>query len=197
MLRHPEVYLLSDEIYEAIVYDGAKSVSMGARASVSDRVITVNGFSKSVAMTGWRMGYLAAGEEVYKAIYKLYQHSLTCMNSFLQVGAVEAFSCQKEIEEMRLVYQQRRDMLVEKLNAIPGVEFVCPEGAFYAWVKFDIHGMSAAQMSEYLLNEAKIVAVPGIAYGENNCCCLRLSFATATEDLRKAADRIKAAIEKL
>ena len=143
---------------------------MGARASVADRVITVNGFSKSVAMTGWRMGYLAAGEEVYKAIYKLYQHSLTCMNSFLQVGAVEAFNCQQEIEAMRLVYEQRRDMLVEKLNAIPGVEFVNPEGAFYAWVKFDVKDMTSSQMSEYLLNEAKIVAVPGIAYGGNNVC---------------------------
>lgn len=197
MLRHPEVYLLSDEIYEAIVYDGAKSVSMGARASVANRVITVNGFSKSVAMTGWRMGYLAAGEEVYKAIYKLYQHSLTCMNSFLQVGAVEAFNCQQEIEAMRLVYEQRRDMLVEKLNAIPGVEFVNPEGAFYAWVKFDVKDMTSSQMSEYLLNEAKIVAVPGVAYGENDVCCLRFSFATATADLEAAADRIKSAIEKL
>lgn len=197
LLRHPDVYLLSDEIYESIVFDGLKSVSLGARASICDRVITVNGFSKSVAMTGWRMGYLAASEEVYKAIYKIYQHSLTCMNSFLQEGAVEAFSCQQEIEAMRQVYEQRRDMLVAMLNQIRGVEFIAPEGAFYAWVRFDVNGMTSSQMSEYLLNEAKIVAVPGVAYGENDICCLRFSFATATEDLRTAAIRMKDAIEKL
>lgn len=197
LLNHPQVYLLSDEIYEAIVYDGKKSISMASRTAVQDRVITVNGFSKSVAMTGWRMGYLAASEPVYKAIYKLYQHSLTCVNSFLQVGAIQAFSCQAEIEEMRKVYEYRRDLLVEALNAIPGVTFVAPEGAFYAWVRFDMQGMSAAQMSEYLLEEAKIVGVPGNAYGEKQACYLRFSFATATEDLVAAAERIKAAVEKL
>lgn len=197
LLKHPQVYLLSDEIYEAIVFDGKKSISMASRPAVKDRVITVNGFSKSVAMTGWRMGYLAAGEAVYKAIYKLYQHSLTCVNSFLQVGAVEAFSCRAEIEEMRKVYEYRRDLLVKALNAIPGVTFVAPEGAFYAWVRFDVAGMSAPQMSEYLLQEAKIVGVPGNAYGEKTGCYLRFSFATATEDLIEMTKRVKTAIEKL
>ena len=157
----------------------------------------MNGFSKSVAMTGWRMGYLAASEPVYKAIYKLYQHSLTCVNSFLQVGAIEAFSCQEEIEEMRTVYEYRRNLLTEALNGIPGVTFDAPEGAFYAWVRFDVQGMTSAQMSEYLLEEAKIVGVPGNAYGEKNACYLRFSFATATEDLIAMTGRIKAAIEKL
>ncbi len=197
LLNHPDVYLLSDEIYEAIVFDGKKNISMASRPAVRDRVITVNGFSKSVAMTGWRMGYLTASEPVYKAIYKLYQHSLTCVNSFLQVGAVEAFSCQKEIEEMRKVYAYRRDLLVKALNAIPGVSFVSPEGAFYAWVRFDVQGMTAAQISEYLLKEAKIVGVPGNAYGEKQASYLRFSFATATEDLVAMAERLKAAVEKL
>ena len=197
LLRHPHVYLLADEIYESIVFDGKKSISMASRPTVKDQVITVNGFSKSVAMTGWRMGYLAASEPVYKAIYKLYQHSLTCVNSFLQVGAIEAFSCQEEIEEMRKVYEYRRDLLVEALNAIPGVTFVAPEGAFYAWVRFDAAGMSAPQMSEFLLQEAKIVGVPGNAYGEKNGCYLRFSFATATDDLIEMTKRVKTAMEKL
>ena len=197
LLRHPHVYLLADEIYESIVFDGKKSISMASRPAVKDQVITVNGFSKSVAMTGWRMGYLAASESVYKAIYKLYQHSLTCVNSFLQVGAIEAFSCQAEIEEMRKVYEYRRDLLVEALNTIPGVTFVAPEGAFYAWVRFDAAGMSAPQMSEYLLREAKIVGVPGNAYGEKNGCYLRFSFATATDDLIEMTKRVKTAMEKL
>ena len=197
LLRHPDIYLLADEIYEAIVFDGKKSISMASRPAVRDRVITVNGFSKSVAMTGWRMGYLAAAEPVYKAIYKLYQHSLTCVNSFLQVGAIAAFSCQEEIEAMRKVYEYRRNLLVEALNAIPGVTFAAPEGAFYAWVRFEVPGMTAPQMSEYLLEEAKIVGVPGNAYGEKNGCYLRFSFATATEDLVEMATRIRIAMENL
>ena len=142
------------------------------------------------------MGYLAASEPVFQAIYKLYQHSLTCMNSFLQVGAVEAFSCQQEIDEMRRIYAYRRDYLVEHLNQIPGVKFRSPEGAFYAWVEFEGTGMTSAQMSEYLLDKARIVGVPGTAYGEDRVCCLRFSFATATEDLIEAVSRIKIVMEK-
>lgn len=105
LLAHPQVYLLSDEVYEHIVY-GPYNISMGSRSAVRDRVITMNGFSKSVAMTGWRMGYLAAQKEVFAVDYKLYQHSLSCMSGFLQKGAVEAFNCQYEIEEMRKIYQR-------------------------------------------------------------------------------------------
>lgn len=197
LLKHTDIYLLSDEVYETIVYDSKKSISMASRSSVQDRVITVNGFSKSVAMTGWRMGYLAASDTVYKAIYKLYQHSLTCVNSFLQIGAVEAFSCQSEMEEMRKIYEYRRDLLVNALNRIPGVIFEAPEGAFYAWVRFEVKDMTAIQMSEYLLENAKIVGVPGSAYGEVQGCYLRFSFATATEELISMAERIKEAMKKL
>lgn len=197
MLRHPNIYLLSDEVYEKIVFDGNKSISMASRTSVQERVITVNGFSKCVAMTGWRMGYMTANKEVFQAANKLYQHSLTCMSGFMQKGAVAAFDCQAEIEQMRRIYQDRRDMFVGALNQIEGVHCVLPEGAFYAWVFFDIKGMDSAQVSEYLLENAKVVGMPGSAYGENRTCCLRFSFATATEDLRTAAKRIKEAIEKL
>ena len=196
LLDHPQVYLLSDEVYEKIVY-GQKSVSMGSRPAVRDRVITMNGFSKSVAMTGWRMGYLAAPKDVFAAAYKLYQHSLSCMSGFLQKGAVEAFACRHEMEEMRKVYEQRRDMFVSALNAIPGVRCAPPEGAFYAWVFFDVKGMDSSQICEYLLENAGVVGMPGSAYGEDAVCCMRFSFANATSDLETAAKRIREAIEKL
>lgn len=109
MLRHPDVYMLSDEVYEKLVYDGVKSISMGSYPSIRDRVATMNGFSKSVAMTGWRMGYLAAPKAIFDAAYKLYQHSLSCMSGFLQKGAVEAFHCEYETEQMRQTYAYRRD----------------------------------------------------------------------------------------
>lgn len=196
LLAHPQVYLLSDEVYEKIVY-GKQSISMGSRPSIRDRVITMNGFSKSAAMTGWRMGYLAAPKDVFTIAYKLYQHSLSCMSGFLQKGAVEAFNCQYEMEEMRKVYEQRRDMFTSALNDIPGVRCVPPEGAFYAWVYFDIKGMDSSQICEYLLENAGVVGMPGSAYGEENVCCMRFSFANATRDLEIAAEKIRAAIEKL
>ena len=196
LLAHPQVYLLSDEVYEKIVY-GKQSISMGSRPSIRDRVITMNGFSKSVAMTGWRMGYLAAPKDVFTIAYKLYQHSLSCMSGFLQKGAVEAFNCQYEMEEMRKVYEQRRDMFTSALNSIPGVRCVPPEGAFYAWVFFDVNGMDSSQICEYLLENAGVVGMPGSAYGEDNVCCMRFSFANATRDLEIAAEKIRVAIEKL
>lgn len=128
MLRHPDVYMLSDEVYEKLVYDGVKSISMGSYPSIRDRVATMNGFSKSVAMTGWRMGYLAAPKVIFDAAYKLYQHSLSCMSGFLQKGAVEAFHCEYETEQMRQTYAYRRDLFTGALNRIPGVRCLKPEG---------------------------------------------------------------------
>ncbi|MBR2703128.1 MAG: pyridoxal phosphate-dependent aminotransferase [Oscillospiraceae bacterium] len=197
LLKHPEIYLLSDEVYERIVFDGNRSVSMASRPAVADRVITMNGFSKSVAMTGWRMGYLVSNKEVFQAAYKLYQHSLSCMSGFMQVGAVEAFKCQREIEDMRRIYEQRRDMFTGILNSIPGVSCPKPEGAFYAWVYYDVKGMNSNEMCEYLLENARVVGMPGTAYGETRVACMRFSFANATEELEDAANRIKEAILKL
>ena len=196
LLAHPQVYLLSDEVYERIVY-GRHSISMAARPSVRERVITMNGFSKSVAMTGWRMGYLAAPKPVYDVAYKLYQHSLSCMSGFLQKGAMEAFRCQREIEDMRQVYEHRRDLFTSALDAIPGVRCLKPEGAFYAWVFFDIRGMTSEEMCEYLMEKAGVVGMPGTAYGEESACCMRFSFATATADLERAAEKITAALTAL
>lgn len=197
LLKHPNVYLLSDEIYERIVYDKKYSVSMASRPAVAERVITMNGFSKSVAMTGWRMGYLVSNKEVFQSAYKLYQHSLSCMSGFLQVGAIEAFKCQREIEDMRKIYEQRRDMFVGILNSIPGVSCPKPEGAFYAWVYFDVKGMNSEEICEYLLKNAKVVGMPGTAYGEENVACMRFSFANATAELEDAANRIREAILRL
>ena len=196
MLAHPEVYVISDEIYEKLVY-GERSVSIGSYKSVADRVITVNGFSKCAAMTGWRMGYLTAAKPVFDVIYRLYQHSLSCMSGFMQAGAVEVFNCEREMEEMRRIYEQRRDMFCGALNAIPGVRCTLPEGAFYAWVYFDIKGMNSAEMCEYLLENAGVVGMPGSAYGEDEACSMRFSFANSTEDLERAAAKITAALKAL
>ena len=197
MLAHPNLILLSDEIYERIVFDGNVTISPATDARIWDRVITVNGFSKSVAMTGWRMGYLAAPKYITSQIYKLYQYSITCVSGFMQKAATVAFDCTAEIEMMHQSYEERRNIFFAKLNAIDGVEAKSPEGAFYAWVKIDKNNMDSFQIANYLLEEALVVGVPGEAYGKGGAKCVRFSFATALDQLLEAADRMKTALDKL
>jgi aspartate aminotransferase len=195
MRSHPDILLLADEIYERIVYTGYETVSMASYPDLKERVLTVNGFSKSCAMTGWRLGYVAATEKIRKVMTKLYQHTLSCVSGFIQKAAVVALDCQDEIEEMRRRYEIRRDFFVGGLNAIPGVECMYPEGAFYAWVKFDLPGLDSEGVCNYLLNEAFVVGVPGDAYGSDEVC-VRFSFAAADEELKRAVVQIRDAVEK-
>lgn len=195
--KHENVVILSDEVYEAIIFDGNKNISMGSYSEIADRVITVNSFSKSVAMTGWRIGYLAAPRYIIEKAYKLYQHSLTCMSGFIQQAATVALDCQAEVEEMRKSYEMRRDIFIGALNKIPGVSCRIPEGAFYAWVKIDKNNMTSFEICDYLIEEAKVVGVPGDSYGFGGEKCIRFSFATDLNDLKETVKRIEAALAKL
>lgn len=197
LLAHPEIVLLSDEIYERILFDGKTTVSMASYDSVKARVITVNGFSKCAAMTGWRLGYLVADKYYFDPIYKLYQHSVSCVSGFVQKAAVVALECKEELEEMRRIYGQRRELFISTLNDIPGVRCDYPDGAFYAWVFFNIKGMTSEQICTYLMENARVVGMPGTAYGEDDVACMRFSFANNTADMVEAAQRIKAALLEL
>ena len=196
MKNHPDVFVISDEIYERIRYDKKENISPAADPELLPRVITVNGFSKSVAMTGWRCGYLAAPVDVAKVINKLFSHTITNVSGFIQKSAVVALNCQTEIEQMRQKFEARRDLFVDGLNAIPGVECVKPEGAFYAWVYFDMPGMDSSAVTEFILNKAKVVGVPGIAYGETGRSCMRFSFAASDDALEQAVKNIAKAMEE-
>lgn len=197
LLAHPDVFLLSDEIYERIAFDGILNISPASVPEIADRVITINGFSKSVAMTGWRIGYLAASPEVASVIHKLFQHTITCVSGFIQKTAVIALDCTEEIETMRQRYEARRNMFIDELNAIPKVHCTLPEGAFYAWVRFDIPGMDSEQVCQFILEKAKVVGVPGISYGEENAAFMRFSFAASEDALMQAAANIKKAIAQI
>lgn len=195
LLAHPQIFLLSDEIYERLVYDGNKNVSPAILESIRERVITVNGFSKSLAMTGWRLGYMAAPRYLMGPIYKLYQHSLSCVSGFIQRAAVVALDCQDEIEVMRKEYEKRRDVFSDLLNGIEGVEAIPAKGAFYAWIKISKPGVNPSEIGTYILDRAKVVGVPGEAYGADCKGCMRFSIATDMDNLVEAAKRIKAALE--
>lgn len=196
MLKHKEVMLLSDEMYERIVYAPHKNVSPGSFEDIAERVVTVNGFSKSVAMTGWRIGYLAAAPEVACVAGKLFSHTISCVSGFIQKSAIKAFECNDEIEAMRQQYEKRRDLFVNGLNAIPGVSCKAPEGAFYAWTNFDIPGMDSTQVCNFILEKAKVVGVPAISYGEEKGSRMRFSFAAAEDQLEQAVINIRKAMTK-
>ena len=188
--NHPDIYILSDEIYEKIIYDQKQIISLASLPEFFDRVVIVNGFSKCSAMTGWRLGYLACNPAMYQVVLKLFQHSISCTSSFLQKGALTAMDCVEETEQMRQAYEKRKNLLVKGIREIPGVELLTPAGAFYAWVKFDTD-MDSETLCNDLLDKAKIAGVPGIAYGEEDCVCIRFSFAASEDVLKTMLERLK------
>lgn len=191
-----DMLILSDEIYEKIIYDQNRHISIASDSSIANQVVTVNGFSKFAAMTGWRIGYLAANKILVDKVYALYQHVATCISEFVQEAALVAIDCDSEIEEMRKNYQERRNFFVKALNDIPGVICRFPEGAFYAWAMIDKDGLSSEDVSDFLLEKAKVVVVPGTAYGGEEGS-VRMSFASPMSDLQQAADRIREAMKQM
>ena len=192
-----ELLILSDEVYSTIVYDGAESVSPASIARVADHVITVNGFSKCAAMTGWRLGYICAPREIVDMVQMLNQHTMSCLSEFAMEAALEALQCKDETAAMVESYRHRRDFFVAGLNAIPGVTCHVPKGTFYAWAKVELDGKNSQEIADYLLEEAGVATVPGDAYGLGGACCIRMSFATAEGDLREALRRMDAAIRNI
>lgn len=199
MEAHPQVYLISDEIYESIIFDDNEMISMGSFKEIADRVMTVNGFSKCVAMTGWRAGYLICGDRsLVPYLRKLYDESISMVAGATQVGALHAFECGDEIEDMRSSYERRRNLFVDAMNKIDGVDCTLPEGSFYAWVHFDDRfGMSSVDMFEYILKEAKVLGMPATSYGDFENCFIRFSTAASDKDLEDAAGNIKTVIDRL
>ena len=192
-----ELLILSDEVYSTIVYDGAESVSPASIARVADHVITVNGFSKCAAMTGWRLGYICAPREIVDMVQMLNQHTMSCLSEFAMEAALEGLQCKDEMAAMVESYRRRRDFFVAGLNSIPGVTCHVPKGTFYAWAKVELDGKNSQEIADYLLEEAGVATVPGDAYGLGGACCLRMSLATAEADVREALRRMDAAIREI
>ncbi len=195
LLKHPNLLLISDEVYEKIIFDGRKHISLGSFPSVADRVVTVNSFSKFAAMTGWRVGYLCAERSIVNTIYLAYQHTLTCISEFSQIAAITALDCAAEIEQMRKSYAYRRDLLIGRLQKANGVRCLVPEGAFYAWCKIEKDSLDADGVCAFLLEKARVVSVSGAAYGLGTEQCVRMCFAASESDLTLAAERIGAALQ--
>jgi len=186
-----DILILSDEIYEKLTYDGAEHVSI---ASVSpeayDLTITVNGFSKAYAMTGWRLGYLAAPEAIAKAIDSIQSHSTSNPCSFAQKGGLAALKGdQQSVADMREEFQMRRDYMYNRLINIPGVTAVKPEGAFYVLANISKFSLTSQNFADRLLSKANVAVVPGIAFGDDRT--VRFSYATSIDVIKKGLDRFE------
>ena len=186
-----DLLLISDEIYEKLIYDGRKHRSLAAIPEIRDRVITLNGLSKSAAMTGWRIGYSASSPALAKVMLKMQQNTVNCAAAFTQTASITAFDCAEEAEQMRLSYLERRDLICDGLNAIPGITCPRAEGAFYAFFRVDYKGMSSEELADYMLEKSGILAVPGTAFGEGGEKCIRLSFAASKYALEEAVWRLR------
>lgn len=190
VIKNYDLLLVADEIYEKIVFDGKKNISMASYKDISHRVITINGFSKCVAMTGWRLGYVVANRDLIKIMYKLFVHTITGTSPFIQLAATKAFECTEEIEWMRQEYQFRRDYFAKELDSIPGIQCRRPEGAFYVWVCF-LEEKSSTSVCTNLLNTYGVLGVDGESYGELKKACVRFSFASSMETLKETIERLK------
>ena len=192
------IWVLSDETYERFLYGGQKHASVAALASrFPENLILIGSFSKTYAMTGWRLGYLLASAEAVHAVSKIQSHATSNPTSFAMVGAVEALrSAEAEVAEMIAEYAVRRDLTCDLLNAIPNVSCVPPDGAFYAFPRVDrCFGkgrQGSLEMATYLLEKAGVAVVPGAAFGDDRH--LRISFAASREQLEEGVARLARAL---
>ncbi|MCK4240078.1 MAG: pyridoxal phosphate-dependent aminotransferase [Candidatus Atribacteria bacterium] len=202
LLLKYNIYCICDEIYEKLIYDEAKHLSIASLGEeVKDKIITINGVSKSYAMTGWRIGYAAGPEEIIKGMSKIQGHSTSNPNSIAQKASVEALiGKQDTIEEMRKAFDERRKYMVERLNKMKGISCLSPSGAFYAFpdvikiLEKDIEYngkkiKNSFDLSDFILKEAKVALIPGSAFEAEGY--LRLSYATSMEDIKEGLYRIE------
>ena len=192
-----DLVVLSDEIYEKLIYDDSVHHSIASLPGMRDRTVMIHGVSKSFSMTGWRIGFaVTANKEFISAMIRVLQYTVTCANSFAQDGAEVALNGPQDcVEDMRQQFDRRRKLVYDRINKIEGLSCIAPKGAFYCFVNIKKLGMSDEEASNYYINEAGVAMVPGSAFGEYGKGYLRVSFANSYENIEKAMDRIARATE--
>jgi aminotransferase len=193
-----DLLVISDEAYEAIVYDGAKHVSIASLSEMKDRTISIFTLSKTHAMTGWRIGFATANEEIIKHMTKLQEHLCAHPSSISQMAAVAALRGPKDhIKMMVKEYTERRELVVKELNSIPGIKCPKPQGAFYVFPNIDAFKKSSQDFAMEILEKAKVIVVPGLAFGSKGEGHIRISYAVSKNKIKEAMLRIKGVIETL
>ncbi|MBW4624963.1 MAG: pyridoxal phosphate-dependent aminotransferase [Brasilonema octagenarum HA4186-MV1] len=192
-----DILVVSDEIYEKILYDGVKQVSIGSLGpEIFERTIISNGFAKAYSMTGWRIGYLAGPVDLIKATITIQSHSVSNVCTFAQYGAIAALEGSQDcVGEMLQAFAKRREVMYERLNAIPGLTCPKPDGAFYLFPDISKTGLKSLDFSNRLLEKEQVAVIPGIAFaGDDN---IRLSYATDMATIEKGMDRFEKFVKSL
>lgn len=188
-----DAWVLSDEIYARILYDGEEAPSIYALPGMAERTVIMDGFSKTYAMTGWRLGYGIMPEELARRIGLLLTHSVGSTAEFTQYAGIEALTGpQEQVNIVVSQYQRRRDVIVDGLNSLPGVTCLKPQGAFYVFPNIKELGKSSSEVSNWMLEEAGVALLPGSAFGEHGEGYLRLSYANSVENIQFAIERMAA-----
>ena len=191
-----DLYVISDEIYSELTYDN-KHCSIASLPGMKERTVTINGFSKAFAMTGWRLGYACAPKEIMKQMIKLHQFAIMCAPTNSQFAAVEALrNCDDDVDRMVEAYNQRRRFLLNSFKEM-GIDCFEPFGAFYVFPSIAKFGMTSEEFANRLLREQKLAVVPGTAFGECGEGFVRISYAYSIENLKQGMDRIRKFIESL
>ncbi len=197
LAREKDLLVLSDEIYDHMYYEEPPA-SIMAVPEMSDRTVLVTGFSKTYAMTGWRLGYAVMPEWLTQSVVRLLNNSISCTPHFVQVAGLEALTGpQSDSQEMMRTLREKRDIMVQGLNAIPGMSCRVPRGAFYAFPNIRRLGLSSAELSTALLEEGGVATLPGSAFGPEGEGYLRLCFSTSVENIREALGRIQRVAARL
>ncbi len=191
-----DIFVVSDEIYAELSYYGERHVSIAEMPGMKERTILINGFSKAYAMTGWRLGYVCAPENILSQMLKIHQFAIMCAPTTSQYAAVEAMrNGDRDVAEMTQSYNQRRRFLLNEFREM-GLECFEPYGAFYVFPNIKKYGMTSEQFAEKLLEEEKVAVVPGTAFGDCGEGYVRISYAYSLERLKLALDRIKSFLER-
>jgi aspartate aminotransferase len=192
-----DILVISDEIYEKILYDGAVHRSIGSFGEeIWQRAIISNGFAKAYSMTGWRVGYVAGPVELIKAMTKIQGHSTSNVCTFAQYGAIEALTGSQDCIQIMLdAFTDRREYILERVRSIPGLNCPTPNGAFYVFINIAETGYLSQDFCKLLLETQKVAAIPGIAFGADDC--IRLSYATGMETIEKGLDRLDKFVNSL
>jgi aspartate/methionine/tyrosine aminotransferase len=198
LAKEHDLFVLSDEIYEKMVYDGRRHISIGSLPGMRERTITVNGFSKAYSMTGWRLGWVAVDKALASALIRIHQYTTVCTTTFAQWGAAAALTGpQTDLEMMVTEFDRRRNLVYNALESMPGISTGKPEGAFYIFPNIKGLGKTADEITHYLLDEAKVAVVPGPVFGDYAKDYIRLSYANSYENLEIAMDNMSNALKKL
>jgi aspartate aminotransferase len=189
--HHPQVAIMSDEIYGEILYDGAEHVSLLSYPSIRDRLILLDGWSKTYAMTGWRMGYGVWPQSVFAAAERLAINCHSCVNAAAQFAGIAALTGPREpVHRMVAAFSERRQFIVEALNGLPGIRCARPGGAFYTFPNVSGTGLDARSLQNRLLEEAGVATIAGTSFGEFGEGYLRFSYASSREAIATAIERI-------